>query len=55
MLDSGGYFAMGGYGAYVWGAYGIAAIVIGGFAISSWRRLRHAIRAEGHETVRRPK
>ena len=35
-----GWFAMGGYGAYVWPAYGIAAAVLGGFAIYSWRRYR---------------
>jgi len=32
------YFAMGGYAAFVWPAYGIAAAVLGGLAIYSWRR-----------------
>ena len=32
-----GFFAMGGYGAYVWPAYAIAAAVLGGLALQSWR------------------
>ena len=39
------FFAMGGYAQFVWPAYGIAAVVILGFAIASWRRLRAAERA----------
>ena len=34
------WLAMGGYAAFVWPAYGIAAIVLGGFALYSWRRHR---------------
>jgi heme exporter protein D len=34
------YFAMGGYAAFVWPAYAIAAGVLGGLAIYSWRRHR---------------
>ena len=34
------YFAMGGYAAFVWPAYGIAAAVLGGLAIYWWRRHR---------------
>ena len=33
-----GWFAMGGYGVFVWPAYGLAAIVLGGLAVFSWRR-----------------
>lgn len=43
MLD--GFFAMGGYAAFVWPAYGIAAAVLIGFALLSWRRLKAAERA----------
>jgi heme exporter protein D len=39
------YFAMGGYAEYVWPAYAIAALVLAGFALSSWRRLKAAERA----------
>jgi len=39
------YFMMGGYAGYVWPAYGVAALVLIGFALSSWRRLRAAERA----------
>ena len=39
------YFAMGGYAEFVWPAYAIAALVLIGFALSSWRRLRAAERA----------
>src|SRR4029079_13089552 len=34
------YFAMGGYAAFVWPAYAIAAAVLAGLAICSWRRYR---------------
>lgn len=40
-----GYFAMGGYAAFVWPAYGAAALVLLGFALTSWRRLKAAERA----------
>jgi heme exporter protein D len=33
------FFAMGGYGAYVWPAYAIAALVLGGLVIASRREL----------------
>ena len=41
------YVAMGGYAAFVWPAYGVAAAVLGGLALYSWRRYRasqHALR-----------
>jgi heme exporter protein D len=34
------FFAMGGYAAFVWPAYGIAFAVLGGLAFASWRRWR---------------
>lgn len=34
------YFAMGGYAGYVWPAYAVATIVIGGVSWQSWRRYR---------------
>jgi heme exporter protein D len=36
------WLAMGGYAAFVWPAYGIAAFVLGGLAIRSWQRHRHS-------------
>jgi heme exporter protein D len=36
------FFAMGGYAAYVWPAYGVAAIILIAFTIDSWRRVRAA-------------
>lgn len=39
------YLAMGGYAQFVWPAYGVAILVLGGFALSSWRRLKAAQRA----------
>lgn len=39
------YFQMGGYAEFIWPAYAIAALVLIGFALSSWRRLRAAERA----------
>jgi heme exporter protein D len=34
------WLAMGGYAAFVWPAYGVAAAVLGGLACHSWRRHR---------------
>jgi len=34
------YFAMGGYAGFVWPAYAVAAAVLGGLALQSWRRYR---------------
>jgi heme exporter protein D len=36
------WLAMGGYAAFVWPAYGIAAFVLGGLVIHSWQRHRHS-------------
>jgi len=44
-LGSGGFFEMGGDAAFVWPAYGVAALMIVAFALLSWRRLRAAERA----------
>ena len=34
------WLAMGGYAGFVWPAYGIAAVVLGGLSFHSWRRYR---------------
>ena len=34
------YFAMGGYAGFVWPAYAVAALAIGGISWQSWRRYR---------------
>ncbi len=39
------FLAMGGYGAYVWPAFGISALVLGWLLVSSLRRLRGLERA----------
>jgi heme exporter protein D len=44
-LGSGGFFEMGGDAAFVWPAYGVAALMLALFAVLSWRRLREAERA----------
>jgi heme exporter protein D len=38
-----GFLAMGGYGAFVWPAYGLAVLVLGGLAAYSWRRYRASV------------
>ncbi len=38
------WLAMGGYAVFVWPAYGIAAIVLGGLAVHSWWRHRQSTR-----------
>jgi len=37
------WLAMGGYAGFIWPAYGIAAAVLGGFSIHSWRRYRASV------------
>ncbi len=34
------FFAMGGYGAFIWPAYGAAAILLAGLVILSWKSMR---------------
>lgn len=34
------YLAMGGYAAYVWPAFGVAAVVLIGLLLESWRAAR---------------
>jgi heme exporter protein D len=36
------YLTMGGYAAYVWPAYGVAALVLIAFAVDSWLRVKRA-------------
>ena len=43
MGDIGTFLAMGGYAGFVWSAYGIAAAVLGGLSVYSWRRYRDSI------------
>ena len=40
-----GFFDMGGDGAFVWPAYGVAVLMLIAFAVLSWRRLRAAEQA----------
>lgn len=35
---------MGGYAAFVWPAYAVALVVLGGAAAQSWRRYRASVR-----------
>ena len=41
------FFAMGGYGLYVWPSFGVAALVYGGRVLAVWRR--HAAALESHD------
>ena len=46
----GGFLSMGGYGAYVWPAYGVAALVLGGLLLWSLRargKVRRELEARG--------
>ena len=36
------WLAMGGYARFVWPAYGVMAVVLGGLALYSWRRHRRS-------------
>jgi len=35
---------MGGYAGYVWPAYGVALVLLGGIAAQSWQRHRRSLR-----------
>jgi heme exporter protein D len=39
------FLAMGGYAGFVWPAYGIALVALGGITVQSWRRYRASERA----------
>ncbi len=41
--SAGDFFAMGGYGLYVWGSYGVAAVVIAAEVLLARRRYRQAL------------
>jgi heme exporter protein D len=45
------FFAMGGYGLYVWGSYGMAALVLL-FNVLAARRREKGVRQELEETMR---
>ena len=46
------FFAMGGYGLYVWGAYGLSAILLLGTLVAALRRERRVIREIARELSR---
>ena len=48
------FFAMGGYAAYVWPAYGAAFVVLGGFTLNALLRFRAAARELDALQARRP-
>ena len=45
MSAIGAYLAMGGYAAFVWPAYGLAAVLLGGLTLHFWRRYRDSVRS----------
>ena len=49
------FLQMGGYAAYIWPAYGVAAAVLGGLAIASYRGMRQAERQAERERPLRPR
>ena len=48
-----GWLAMGGYAGFVWPAYGVTAVVLGGLALYSWRRHRRS--ADALAGLQRPR
>ncbi len=48
------FFAMGGYGGFVWPAFGISALVLGWLLVSSLRRLRGLERALAEQGIAQP-
>jgi heme exporter protein CcmD len=47
------FFAMGGHGWFVWPAYAVAAIALGGLALASWMRRARARAELGAESDER--
>ena len=45
VTNIGAFLAMGGYAVFVWPAYGLSLVVLGGLALHSWRRYRQSVRA----------
>jgi heme exporter protein D len=43
-MASGGFWAMGGYAAFVWPAYAVTILALGFLLVSGWRGLRRAER-----------
>lgn len=37
-----GFLVMGGYGAYIWPAYGVSALLLGAAVVLTWRAWRKA-------------
>jgi heme exporter protein CcmD len=55
ILLASGFFAMGGYGAFIWSAYGAAVLAIGGLVLISLgqhRKVRRGLAARGLERRR---
>jgi heme exporter protein D len=48
------FFAMGGYAAYVWPAYAVAVIILGGLTLNAVLRYRAAVRELDTLQARRP-
>jgi heme exporter protein D len=46
------WLAMGGYAAYVWPAYGVGLVVLGGLAAFSWLDYRRSVRALDRERLK---
>lgn len=44
MMNWDSFFAMGGYAAYVWPAYGLSFVTLVALSLFSWRRMRRAER-----------
>lgn len=44
MSDWSTFFAMGGYAAFVWPAYAISILALGGLTLVSWRGMKRAER-----------
>jgi len=43
------FFAMGGYGLYVWPSFGVAALCMGGEVLAVWRR--HVAASESRDEL----
>lgn len=54
MTETAGYFAMGGYAAFIWPSYGLAVVLLVGLFLLSVRRLNAATRSLNRDSGAAP-
>ena len=45
------FFAMGGFGFYIWGSYGVAFVLLAGEVLMLWKRKRNIVQRANSEVA----